>query len=146
MKPPITRRSATEEDIPFLLDLRRKTMNPHLAASGASTSESDHMQRLMGAFECAEVLLLDGQPIGLLKVRRTDTEWKIIQIQLAPEVQGKGLGAQVLGELITQADAEHKALTLSVLKANPAKSLYERLGFAIEDESEFEFNMRRARR
>ncbi len=140
----ITRRPATEEDVPFLLDLRRKTMNAHLAASGAAISEADHMQRLMGAYDCAQVLLHDDKPIGLLKVRLGETEWKIIQIQVAPEMQGKGLGAQILGEIIAEADAAETALTLSVLKANPAKSLYERLGFVVVGESEFEFNMRRA--
>ncbi len=141
---PIERRPATQEDIPFLLALRRTTMDAHLAASGADTGEANHMQRLMGAFDCAQVLLLEGRPIGMLKVKRGEREWKIIQIQVVPEMQGKGLGAQILSEVITEADTAKAMLTLSVLKANPARALYERLGFVVEGESEFEFSMRRA--
>ena len=139
----LTRRQAEESDVPFLLRLRRESMDRHLQASGASTSEADHLARLRYRFECAEVLLDDGNPVGLLKVSRDAKDWKVIQIQLAPSHQGQGLGAKLLRQVIAEAVAAGASLTLSVLKANPARSLYERLGFVVESESEHEYNMRR---
>ena len=139
----LTRRQAAESDVPFLMRLRRESMDKHLNATGASTSESDHLARLQYRFDCAEVLLQDGKPVGLLKVSRDGRDWKVIQIQLVSELQGHGLGAKLLRQVITEAVAAGASLTLSVLKANPARSLYERLGFVVESESEFEFNMRR---
>ena len=139
----LARRPATAADIPFLLDLRRKSMDQHLRASGASVSEADHLDRLMHRFDCADVLLQDGVPVGLLKVSRDGRDWTIIQIQLIPELQGQGLGADILRQIIAEAVAADASLTLSVLKANPARLLYERLGFVVESESEYEFNMRR---
>ena len=139
----LTRRPATAEDVPFLMELRRRTMDTHLSASGASTGDDDHLARLMDRFDCAEVLLQDGVPVGLLKVTRDHAPWKIIQIQLVPELQGQGLGAHLLAQVIAEADNANVAVALSVLKANPARILYERLGFAVVGESEHEFDMLR---
>jgi ribosomal protein S18 acetylase RimI-like enzyme len=138
----LARRQATESDVPFLMGLRRESMDQHLNATGASTSESDHLARVRYRFDCAEVLLQEGNPVGLLKVARDGRDWKVIQIQLVSKLQGQGLGAKLLNQVITEAVAAEASLTLSVLKANPARSLYERLGFVVESESEYEYNMR----
>ena len=42
-----------------------------------------------------------------------------------------------------QADAAHLPLELQVLKVNPAKGLYERLGLAVIDETKTHYLMRR---
>jgi ribosomal protein S18 acetylase RimI-like enzyme len=137
------RRQATPEDISFLLDLRQRTMNVHVLASGGQVSDAHHMARLMHRFECAEILLHEGAPVGLLKVSRDPHEWVVIQIQLVPGHQGGGIGTGLLAEVIDEAARAGVDLTLSVLKANPAKALYERFGFVVERESEFSFDMRR---
>ena len=139
----LTSRQPAESDVPILMRLRRESMDKHLNATGASTSESDHLARLRYRFDCAEVLLQDANPVGLLKVSRDGQAWKVIQIQLVSELQGQGLGAKLLTQVIIEAVAAGASLTLSVLKANPARSLYERLGFVVESESEYEYNMRR---
>ena len=118
-------------------------MDMHLAASGASTGDDDHLARLMFRFDCAEILLQDGAPVGLLKVSRDSAQWKLIQIQLAPELQGQGLGADLLAQVIAEADSANVAVALSVLKANPARTLYERHGFTVVGESEHEYDMLR---
>ncbi|HEY4583867.1 MAG TPA: GNAT family N-acetyltransferase [Lysobacter sp.] len=140
----LTSRPATEADVPFLLALRRQTMHAHLAASGADTSEAHHLERLRRDFGHARVLELDGRPVGLLKVRRASGEWEIVQIQLGPELQGKGLGRALLQQVIDEATAAGAGLRLSVLKANPARRLYERLGFVVVGEKAQEYVMRRA--
>lgn len=138
----LERRPAMPGDIPWLLQLRRTTMDPHLAATGASTAEAHHRERLMDRFECAQVLLEGGRPVGLLKLCRDGGEWHLVQIQLVPELQGQGIGGALLREVIDEARAANAALKLTVLKANPARMLYERLGFVTEGESEFQYAMR----
>jgi GNAT superfamily N-acetyltransferase len=132
---PLTLRPAAESDMPFLLELRRQTMNVHLAASGVTASDADHMDRVRSAFDCANVVLREGEPVGLLKVVREGRQWKLVQVQLKPSVQGKGMGALLLRSLIEQVRSEGASLSLSVLRANPARRLYERLGFAIVAET-----------
>ncbi len=138
---PLTLRPATESDMPFLLELRRQTMDVHLAASGVTASDADHLGRVRSAFHCANVVLLAGEPVGLLKVLRAGRQWKLMQVQLTPAVQGKGMGAMLLRSLIEQVRSEGASLSLSVLRANPARRLYDRLGFVIVAETAHAYEM-----
>jgi len=64
-----------------------------------------------------------------------------MQLQIHPNYQGKGFGSKVMHAVIEQAGSKY--LTLTVLKANPAIKLYQRLGFIITGEDEFEYWMRK---
>ena len=75
---PFPLRSATESDMPFLLELRRPTMSEHLAASGVTASDVDHLGRVRSAFHCANVVLQVGEPVGLLKVVREERQWRLM--------------------------------------------------------------------
>jgi MOSC domain-containing protein YiiM len=138
---PLRSRPATEEDIPFLLALRQQTMSEHLEASGLQLSEAEHLRRVLAAFDSASVLLQAGKPVGLLKVVRTGAQWELVQVQLVPELQGRGLGTVLLQSLVAEARSHGAGLRLSVLKSNPAKRLYERLGFAVIEEKECSYEM-----
>jgi len=134
-------RPATETDIPFLMDLRHQAMDAVMVAAGMMPSDEAHMQRVLYGFEWAQVVLLAGEPIGLLKVVRTAPVWDLIQIQVAPAHQGKGLGEQLLRALMAQAMAAGASVKLCVLKVNPALHLYERLGFVVIGETRDTYNM-----
>lgn len=140
----VSRRRATQEDVAWLLALRERTMREHLAASGINPSQSEALERLLYRFDVAEVLLEGVKPIGLLKVDRSGPEWRIIQIQIDPELQRTGTGSIVLGELIREAEDNGVSLALDVLKTNRARRLYERLGFSVIGEDSHEYEMRRA--
>lgn len=134
-------RPAAETDIPFLMDLRHQSMDTVLVAAGMTPGDETHMQRVLYAFEWAQVVLLAGEPIGLLKVVRTPPVWELIQIQLLPGEQGKGFGEQLLRALMAQAMAAGASIKLCVLKVNPALHLYERLGFVVIGETPDTYNM-----
>ena len=138
---PLGRRPATEADLPFLLALRRESMGPHLAAAGLHGSDEDYLVRVRHRFDCANVLTLNGQPVGLLKVLRGPGQWQVLQLQLAGVVRGQGIGRRLLEGLLADADRAGVTLGLSVLKANPAKRLYEQLGFSVVGEDAHEFHM-----
>jgi ribosomal protein S18 acetylase RimI-like enzyme len=138
---PFSFRPALEEDVPFLLDLRLTTMSGHQTASGVHLSRSEQLQRLMERFECARIVLLAGEPVGLFKVARDGKEWNLLQIQLIPEKQGCGLGGSIIGQLIAEAAHAGASLHLRVLRTNPARRLYERLGFRVVNESTHAYEM-----
>lgn len=138
---PIQRRPAREADLQFLLQLRAATMGPYRQAAGLSESPTDRQEKVLLHFGSAEVLEIDGRPIGLLKVLRQHEQWEMLQLQLSPEVQGNGLGTRLVSDLLAQAAAANVPLSLSVLKMNPACRLYQRLGFKIISESEFGFRL-----
>jgi GNAT superfamily N-acetyltransferase len=127
-----------------LLELRAKAMEPHHLAAGITPSLAEQEARVRSYFECAEILELRGQRIGLLKVLREPAEWRVVQIQLLPMHQHTGIGGSLLSSLLAEAGAARVPVSLWVLKVNPARRLYEGLGFVVVSESEDGFHMRAA--
>ena len=74
----------------------------------------------------------------------TPREIVLQQLFVVPERQGAGLGTQVLKDLLRRWEPTGKPIVLTVLKNNPARRLYERLGFAVVGEVGVKFEMRRA--
>lgn len=136
MKPAIDLRPASLEDLPFLLTLRRLTMTEHLQRVGAPTDDAAHDQRIRANFEAAMIVCEGTDAIGLLKVTRAAGEWHVHQIQVLPARQGRGIGEAVLRALLTDAARENACVSLSVLHGNPARRLYERLGFRVASQTE----------
>ena len=136
-------RAATQDDIPFLLALRQQTMDMHLLASGVDISGGYHLERVTYRLDCAQILMESGLPVGLLKVDRGPNEWEILQIQLVPGRQGTGAGRLILENVINEAISARVAVRLGVLKANPARRLYARLGFKMVGATTHEYLMQR---
>ena len=78
--------------MPFLLALRVQTMTQHQLGSGLVVSAREQEERLQHRFECAQVVEVDGQPAGILKVTRDGLDWQVVQIQLLPALQSRGIG------------------------------------------------------
>jgi ribosomal protein S18 acetylase RimI-like enzyme len=135
-------RPAREDDVPFLLALRERTMDGHFRASGAEPSRDEHLERVRVRFDCAQIILHEGRPAGLFKVARDGLDWQLIQIQLVPELQGRGVGEGLIRELMSEARRAGASVSLHVLHANPARRLYERLGFRTVGDGEHEYLMR----
>jgi GNAT superfamily N-acetyltransferase len=132
----IERRPATQADVAFLLELRRQTMTGHQVDAGLVPSEDERRERVLARYDCAEILSYAGRPLGLWKVVREGKAWDLIQIQLQPEYQGLGLGKALIEGLIEEARAAGASIGLQVLNGNPARRLYERLGFEVVAEAE----------
>jgi ribosomal protein S18 acetylase RimI-like enzyme len=133
---PLHSRPATEEDLPFLMALRRLTMREHLLKAGASAEEEQMSARVRVRFDCARILLHGGEAVGLLKLVREGPVWELVQIQLSPALQGRGLGRRVIEAVLDDARRNGAAVSLSVLKGSPARRLYERLGFRVVNSGE----------
>lgn len=69
---------------------------------------------------------------------------EVDSIYLAADWQRAGIGTYLLQQIIAEADAAAMPVRLSTAKINPARSLYERLGFRVVEESEFKVYMERA--
>ena len=81
-----------------------------------------------------DVILVDGQPAGRLYVARWPEEIRIMDIALLPGHRGLGVGRTVLADLMAEAAAAAKPLTIHVERFNRALRLYLRLGFVpVED-------------
>lgn len=81
-----------------------------------------------------EVILLDGEPVGVLDgYPSAPGVFYLARIELLPDVQGRGLGRQLINDILANARADgFTTVELDVLEENPgAQRLYERLGFRV---------------
>ena len=81
-----------------------------------------------------DVIEVDGTPAGRLYVARWEDEIRIIDIAILPEHRGRGTGTALLRALLAEAAEAGKRLSIHVELNNPARRLYERLGFAPVEE------------
>lgn len=139
----ISLRKALESDINFLIDLRDITMRPHLEQVGMPTTRDEYIKRISYEFDAAQVIELDGLPVGLFKVVYYEdiNQWYIIQIQIHPGYQNLKIGSDLIRSITDKALHMGASVGLSVIKTNPALKLYLRLGFEQVSESEHEFNL-----
>ena len=76
-----------------------------------------------------DLILQDGEPVGRLYVARWPDDIRVVDIALMPEHRGSGLGTRLLRELFAEGDATGRKVSIHVEVFNPARRLYERLGF-----------------
>ncbi|MGZ7242501.1 GNAT family N-acetyltransferase, partial [Streptococcus pyogenes] len=75
-------------------------------------------------------LILVGEAVaGRLWVDAHADRLQVLDIALLPAYRGQGLGTRCLQELATEAERSGLALGIHVELHNPARRLYERLGF-----------------
>src|SRR5262249_43052791 len=89
------------------------------------------------------IIMLDGADVGWLQTITQEDELFVAQIFVDRPFQRRGIGTEVMRCLIDEAARSHQAVCLSVVKINPARRLYERLGFQVVDEDARKFYMRR---
>jgi ribosomal protein S18 acetylase RimI-like enzyme len=91
------------------------------------------------------VVMRDGAAIGWLQITALPDAFFLEQLFVEGASQRQGIGTEVMHRLIAEAAATGRPMTLGVVKTNPARRLYERLGFRVTNEDERKFYMRRER-
>jgi GNAT superfamily N-acetyltransferase len=77
-------------------------------------------------------LVVSGDEVlGRLYVDRGETAWLVIDLALLPEHRGRGLGTRLLCDVLAEAGAAAKPVRIHVEQFNPARRLYDRLGFRL---------------
>lgn len=81
------------------------------------------------------IVMAGGQPIGRVILSRKTEEWWLVDIAMLPAWRGTGVGTLLLRSMQAAARAASAAcVRLTVESQNPARRLYERLGFSVEQE------------
>ncbi len=76
-----------------------------------------------------DVIEVDGERTGRLYVYRGEKDIRIMDIAVAPSFRGRGIGTALIEELIEEARASQRSVSVHVEMQNPARALYDRLGF-----------------
>lgn len=137
----LTIKPATLPDRPYLLALRKLTMVEHLEEAGLYLDDVTHAERVDLHYDAYHLVNLSDQVVGAVKFTVNNDSLYVMQLQVHPDFQRRGLGQAVIEYLASQYPT--LAMTLTVLKANPARGLYQRLGFSQVGEDNYEYHMRR---
>jgi ribosomal protein S18 acetylase RimI-like enzyme len=136
----VTLRPVAAEDEPFLMRVYAGTRAEELAPLPWTDEQKAAFVEHQFAAQTAhyaehytgmtsDVVLIGGEPAGRLLVARWSEEIRIVDISLLPEYRGRGTGTGLLRELMAEAAAAGKRLSIHVELQNPAMRLYDRLGF-----------------
>ena len=133
-------RPASDADRQFLLELYAETRAAELALTNwdddakrafveQQFTAQDFHYRTHYPGATLDVIEIEGQRAGRLYVHRGERDIRIMDILVAPRFRGRGLGTELLRGLMDEADASGRTLSIHVELNNPARSLYDRLGF-----------------
>lgn len=154
----IAYRPMTDADLPFMAALYALTRAAELAPvpwpqeakdaflSQQFTAQHSHYR---AHYRGAEWLVIEQgrDAIGRLYIEEWPSQFRVIDIALLPAYQKQGIGGAILEDVLVSARAAGKAVSIHVEKSNPARKLYDRLGFAqVEDKGVYDLLEWRERR
>jgi len=149
----LVRRAENVSDQPFLQALFSSVRATPFAALGLPEPMLETMMRQQFHAQSTghqaqypdarrEIVEADGTAIGRLVSDLGDRRLHLVDIALAPDWRGQGLGSVLIGQLQDEAHAAGLAMTLQVARDNPAANLYARLGFEMTAADEVYQDMR----
>lgn len=146
VKNEITLRVAQAEDLEFLFSLLKVAFGPYVEQTYGAWHEAEQHARFISGTrpETHQVVELAGQPVGCLAVEWLPDHVELNRVFPLPGFQGRGIGTQLVRQVLAQAQAARLPVRLRVFKVNPAQRLWQRLGFAVVGETEAHWLMEHA--
>lgn len=145
-------RPESDADLPFLMQVFATTRADELAI--VPWSEEQKRAFLIQQFSAQrkhyyayfpdtafDIIELHGTPIGRLYIDERETRVHVIDIVLMPGSRDRGMGTALLTAIQDHARARGKGVDIFVERINPAKTLYDRLGFKVIREDDIYLEM-----
>jgi GNAT superfamily N-acetyltransferase len=125
-------RETSIADFSFIYNLHRQTMYSYVEETWG-WEEEVQLQGMREDFDNSlfEIICLNRQDIGVISVIDRGNELFLNYMAILPIYQKQGLGTQILRKVLTQAAERGIPVKLNVMRVNPAKALYDRLGFKV---------------
>lgn len=127
----VSLRPATADDFEFFFHLHKESLGPYVDQVWGwdDADQRAYLARTIKPEE-TQVIVADGVDIGRLKVDHNEHAVFLGLIEITPDYQSRGIGAQIIRTVLDEAFAQDKPVRLTVLKVNTrAYQLYRRLGF-----------------
>jgi ribosomal protein S18 acetylase RimI-like enzyme len=139
----IEMRQTTADDVDLFWRIFRASMKGYISqARGEWNEEREEAQfRYQLDLAASRIIRAKNLEVGFIMAPTRDGALWIHTICIDPEHQNKGIGTEVMRSVVGEAKERTMALYLSVLKVNPARRLYERLGFRVVEETRHHFRM-----
>ncbi len=87
------------------------------------------------------IVEVDGVALGVAWIHRSSTEIRLAEVAVLPAARGRGIATRLLEQLQEEAGAASLPVRLTVAVGNPARALYERLGFVVTGATELDVSM-----
>ena len=140
MQPSTQLRPIADDDWEFVYRVYASTRHDELAQVPWSDAERESFLRFQFEaqrthydkhFGDAEYLLIEveGEPAGRLYLDRREDEIRLVDIALLPEFRGRGVGGDLLADILAEGRSKGLLVRIHVEHNNPAMRLYRRLGF-----------------
>ena len=138
-------RNCTSEDFDFLFELKKENFKWYVDKIWG-WKDDDQKERLQQDLKehlpHKRIIMVDNKPIGVYAIHMTnDGDLFINEISILAEYQNKGIGRKILEEQLKENHKKGIRTILQVFKDNPAKKLYEQLGFKVYGETETHYQM-----
>jgi ribosomal protein S18 acetylase RimI-like enzyme len=139
-------RPATAADRDFVHQLLLATSKDYVEKTWGWNAQirqlvDEDFERWFNPPASGQIVRAEGHDIGYIKVADHDDGVLLDMVLLDPAYQGRGIGTALISEVVREAHARGEAVVLQVLKVNPSKRLYERLGFVVTAELDHHYLM-----
>lgn len=136
-------RPAATEDAPFLRELHHRAYRDVVVRQFGVWDEVAQDRWFDEGLAAARFSVVEraGEPIGAVGTNEQDGVIFLAELQILPELQGHGLGTEVLRVVLERAMQTNQRILLRVLLQSRARSLYERHGFAMTGQTETHYLM-----
>ena len=126
-------------DADELVALRIAAMRPSLEQLGRFDPQRARA-RFLAHFTpaCTQHLVVPGQRVGVLVLRRDGEYLLLDHLYVHPDHQGQGIGAAVLAEVFRQAKTQGLPVKVTALRGSRSNDFYQRHGFGLVEESEWD--------
>ena len=129
---PIDLRPATPDDYDFVFSVHCATMRPYVEPIyGWDEDWQSRYFREHFDTDKRQIIRYGGADVGYISVEEQKSCLLLHTIGILPEFQGRGIGTTLIRRLQRRAKLKGVPVMLQVLKGNPARRLYERLGFKV---------------
>ncbi len=135
-------RPSTVDDFEFVFQLNKINMRHYVEQLRGwdDVAERNDMQRKFYP-GCDQIIVIDGNDAGIFGVDYKANMIELRHIEILPKYQNLGVGTALISNLVDEARQAKLPVMLYVLKINPARHLYEHLGFKITGETKLKYQM-----
>jgi GNAT superfamily N-acetyltransferase len=143
---PISLRIANRADGEFAYEVVCRAIRPYVEQTFGVWQEAQVRNMLANNIGAGvtKIVSVEVKPVGILSAKELEDHIQLEQLFLLPEHQGKGIGTDLVREILLRAKQLEVPVRLRVLRVNPAKRLYERMGFFVTAEEPARFYMQSA--
>lgn len=132
-----------DEDFEFVYQVGKAALGPYVVELFGPWDDDEHRQQLARRVQTGHyrIVVADGQEVGLTSHEWHPTHLHLRQLFLLPRVHNRGLGARIVQDFQAEARDRGLPIHLRVLANNPARRLYQRLGFVVTETTPERYHM-----